>query len=478
MWIRIVMATTAIIGPILFFLAHTFPKKNIRLPFRYIVSLVLLMVTTVIFSLPPLVFHSIHYPGGEPTPIPGVGIPLFFVDFVGLIILSIIVLIRKYVKATGVEKRQFLLFLSGVFATFSLMAVTTVISVVIFKTSSTVFLGPIVPIFLMSFIAYGILHGNIFNTKVIATKLFVVIILIVLTAKVFFVESILGLLVDLFVLCNMVFFGNLLVTSVQREVREKEKTEKLASSLEAANLRLQEIDRQKTEFLSIASHQLRTPLSILKGYIELIQDGAYGKTTKKMLGVLDDMDQSNERLVKLVDEFLDITRIEQGRAKFVFEQKSINDLIADVVKELYQRAKDKGLEIVWKANAGITDICMDEEKVRHVIFNYIDNAIKYSETGKIQVSVAREDDGISVTVRDNGIGFEQEDQVNFFQKFYRGENVKGTNVNGTGLGIYVCRKFIEAHGGNVWAKSPGKGNGAEFGFWIPLKKDVEAHTGG
>lgn len=242
----------------------------------------------------------------------------------------------------------------------------------------------------------------------------------------------------------------------------------LARSLEKANLRLQETDRQKTEFLSIASHQLRTPLSIFKGFIELFKDGAYGKTTVKMVQTLDEMDESNEHLVKLVDEFLDITRIEQGRVKYDFIECNLTDLTGAVIKEMQERAETKKLKLAWRQPATPIKIKCDEEKIHHVIFNFVDNAIKYSEAGNIVVSVHDENGGVAVRVKDQGIGFGKVDEANFFQKFYRGENVRGTNVNGTGLGLYVCRKFIEAHQGKVWAKSAGLGKGSEFGFWIPL----------
>ncbi len=234
----------------------------------------------------------------------------------------------------------------------------------------------------------------------------------------------------------------------------------------SANLRLQELDKQKTEFLSIASHQLRTPLSIIKGYVELIKDGAYGEPSKELLETLGNIDETNERLVKLVEEFLDISRIEQGRTKFSFADHAIEDVVDSVIKELFERSKDKKLTLEWKRTE-IGQSVMDEEKIRHVVFNFVDNAIKYSEQGTIRVTATAEEGGIVVRVKDNGLGFNKEDEVNFFQKFYRGENVKTVNVGGTGLGLYVCRKFIENHGGRVWAKSEGLGKGGEFGFWIP-----------
>ena len=99
-------------------------------------------------------------------------------------------------------------------------------------------------------------------------------------------------------------------------------------------------------------------------------------------------------------------------------------------------------------------------------------AIKYSEKGDIKILLTKESGGVAMRVKDGGIGFEKNDEVNFYQKFYRGENVKNTNVNGTGLGLYVCRKFIEGHGGRVWAKSPGLNKGSEFGFWVPASQPL------
>ena len=255
---------------------------------------------------------------------------------------------------------------------------------------------------------------------------------------------------------------------MHKEVEEREKLQVVTHELEKANAQLKELDRQKTDFLSIAAHQLRTPLSIINGYVELIGDGAYGKVTKATKDILHNMDESNGHLVKLIDEFLNITRIEQGRTKFDFAEHDMVKLIDGVVAELSDRAKQNGLTLVW-ARAKLPTIVYDEEKVRHVVFNFVDNAIKYTTAGDIAVTALAENDGVSVRVRDKGFGFGPIDQANFFQKFYRGENVKNTNVNGTGLGLYVCRKFIESHGGHVWAKSPGLKKGSEFGFWIPLK---------
>ncbi len=318
---------------------------------------------------------------------------------------------------------------------------------------------------------YAVSRHHLLRIRIVGTEILVGLANFVIVTEIFIARSVRELMLRIIFAVLIFAISILLILSIEKEVNRREEISKLAVSLEKANFRLQELDRQKTEFLSIASHQLRTPLSIIKGYIELIMDGAYGKTSKKLRQTLTDMDESNERLVKLVDEFLDITRIEQGRTKFSFDTHNMEELITSVIDELRDRGEDKGLKIIWKLQkTGKKNVYMDDEKVRHVIFNFVDNAIKYTPKGKVTVTYNVEKNGMAVRVNDTGLGFGREDEANFFQKFYRGKNVEGSNVNGTGLGIYVCRKFIEAHGGRVWAKSEGAGKGGEFGFWIPLRK--------
>ncbi|PIT87919.1 MAG: hypothetical protein COU31_00335 [Candidatus Magasanikbacteria bacterium CG10_big_fil_rev_8_21_14_0_10_40_10] len=470
-WIRLVMFICSFIGPTVLLLAHTFPHDNFKLKKKFLIPLIFLLVASAYASITDLVFRSIEYPAGVPMPIAGKGVLIFFLDFVGLFILSFIILLFKYRRSNGQEKKQNQYFILGVIATFSFMAISTVISVVIFKTSATVFLGPLSSVMLMTFVAYAIFKHKLFKIQMIATEVLVFLLIIVIILEGFVAGSI-GILIYKIIFAILVgFVGFLLVKSVREEIERRDEVARLAHSLKKANLRLKELDQQKTEFLSIASHQLRTPLSVIKSYVAMILDGDYGRINKNVKQVLQDMEKSNERLVKLIDNFLDISRIEQGRTKFIFIELDLCSMVQSVIEELKQRAADKGLKIDWQAKAcPTTKIMGDEEKIRHVIYNFIDNAIKYSEHGDIRVIMSPESNGFAVKIKDHGLGFGQIDQANFFQKFYRGENVKGINVNGTGLGLYVCRKFIEAHHGRIWGHSQGKDKGSEFGFWVPVKQ--------
>lgn len=388
---------------------------------------------------------------------------------VSLFIIYGIYFVREYRNANVIFRNQIKLIMTGVWITALIAALVSFVLPVFGITRLNTLDSPS-SIFFIFFSVYSIIKYKFLDIKVITAEVFAALLVILNFINFVNAKNSDERVESLFVFVATLIFGILLVRSVDGEIKRREEVTKLAHSLEKANLRLQELDRQKTDFLSIASHQLRTPLSIAKGYLELLTDGAYGKISPESKEILKQMDESNEHLVKLVDEFLDITRIEQGRTKFTFEDKNIVDLINGVVKELKDRAGAKKLPIVWKTSKEKKVINMDDEKIRHVVFNFIDNAIKYSDKGKIHVSWLSEKNGVAVRVKDNGFGFEKEDEVNFYQKFYRGKNVEGTNVGGTGLGLYVCRKFIEAHGGYVWAHSAGMGKGSEFGFWIPGKR--------
>ena len=187
--------------------------------------------------------------------------------------------------------------------------------------------------------------------------------------------------------------------------------------------------------------------------------------------VLSNIDVSNERLIKLVDEFLNVSRIEQGRTNYRFADMDVVALVKDIMAELEEKAHPKGISLVYasKSKKFGLQIVGDEDKLRHAIYNFVDNAIKYSpEQTKVHIIVEPEAHGIAIRVRDSGVGMDQKDLANLFQKFYRSPHVM-RDFQGTGLGLFVVRQFIEAHGGHVWADSKGVGKGSEFGFWIPLK---------
>lgn len=431
--------------------------------------LIIFYIISFLFSISN--FTKYFVVGVEPRlyfkfwPIPGVLYTPFLIFFATHVLLASVLLFSKFIKTKHTEeKMQTGLLLLGLCIAF-------------IGGSSNYPLWYNIPILpwgnglvtvYVILTVYAIMKYRFMDIRVVFAELFTGLMIIIFSVDVVLSKTLTEFVFRLFALIVMIIFGVLLIRSVRKEIKRREQVMDLAKSLEEANISLRKLDQQKTEFLSIASHQLRTPLSILNGYIELLKDGAYGKVKRPMGDVLKNMDESNTRLVNLVDEFLNITRIEQGRIKYDFLEHDLSEVVDSVVDEISNRAKQKGILIVWRKPSRPVKIIFDEEKIRNVILNYVDNALKYSEDGKVVITVKENNTGVLFQIDDEGVGFDRVDEVNLFQKFYRGENVRGTNVNGTGLGLYVCSKFVEAHHGRVWAKSAGLKKGSEFGFWLPF----------
>jgi signal transduction histidine kinase len=241
----------------------------------------------------------------------------------------------------------------------------------------------------------------------------------------------------------------------------KEATE----ALTRANKKLTELDALKTEFLSIASHQLRTPLAVIKGYAGMMEQGMLGRMNERQRGALAKVSTSTQELIALVQHLLDISRIETGRLVVNLAPVDMVRIAQDVTEFLRPRALEKGLPIHVSAHGPIWARA-DEEKVKEIVMNYLDNAIKYADRGRVSIRVAREARVVHVAVHDVGHGLTAADQAHLFEKFTRGSASKHTKVS-TGLGLYVCRRLAEAMGGRVWAQSAGRGKGSTFHLELP-----------
>lgn len=325
-------------------------------------------------------------------------------------------------------------------------------------------------------LAYAIIRHNALDMKTISAEVFVTLIAFIFSAELFFARTTTEFLLRILALVALISFSVLLVRGVKDEVHRREEIQQLAKDLEEANARLTELDHAKSEFLSIAAHQLRTPLSVIKGYTSMMQEGDYGRVPKEMQPILDNVYNSNEHLIHLVDDFLDISRIESGRTKYEFKPLDVSAIVSDVVNELSERVKAKGLRVEVEKCDALPMVVADAEKIRHVIYNFVDNAIKYSPKGSIIIACNSTESEIQCTVTDTGIGMDETDRENLFQKFYRGRNVQGIEVNGTGLGLFVCKKFMEAHQGRIWVESSGAGKGSVFGFALLRNATLQQGT--
>jgi signal transduction histidine kinase len=486
--IRVVMAVTSLIGPVLVLLTHTFPRDEFLLKKRYSATLLVLMMASVALSLLPFVFTDLQFPNGKPIPTPGPGIIVFLLDFVGLFIASFILVWYKMHHSTGQERLQLRIFFLGIVSTFSMMGITTVISVVILKSSSVVFLGPISSIILIGAVAYAMIKYNLFNIQAAATRAFVIIISIFLFAKIFVSSSSSDTLLNAIVFITTLFFSVLLVRNVDKEIHTREKIQDLAKNLSETNWELAKkneqlriIDQRKSEFVSIVSHQLRTPITAIKGYASLLMEGTFGSIDETQKGALDKIFVSSNRLAEMVSDFLDISKIEQGTMAYTFKQVDFGKMVGGLLEEFQARAKDKKLTLEFKKGEGAPlMVIADEGKVRQIVSNVIDNSIKYTSSGGVTVSMER-DQGrgmIFCKIIDTGVGLSQDDLHHLFGKFTRGSEGSKMNTGGSGLGLYVAKKMLEAHKGNIWVDSEGINKGSTFVIALPADVSPNApHPG-
>jgi len=266
-------------------------------------------------------------------------------------------------------------------------------------------------------------------------------------------------------------FSVLLIRGVLGEVRSRERIAKMARSLEKVNIELQKLDKAKSEFISIASHQLRTPLSAIKSFISLILEDFYGPISEKVRDKMKKSLESNERLIKLVDNLLDLSRMEKGRMEFDFKKVSFQEIVENVIEEMKPQAQIKGLEFIYHSSSkGDFLVKADSDKIRQVIINLIDNAIRYTEKGKVKVNLRRTDQEVIFSIKDTGIGILSEERKYLFKRFARGKKVSRIWTEGVGLGLYVARLIVEAHHGQIGGDSEGEGKGSHFWVKLPVLK--------
>lgn len=239
----------------------------------------------------------------------------------------------------------------------------------------------------------------------------------------------------------------------------------LYSEIKMANEKLESQDKLKTEFLSLASHQLRSPLTAIKGYSSMILEGSYGPISNDaQKEAVSRVFQSSLNLAKVVDDLLNISKIEQGGMKYEFAMVDVEKLAKELSNEFALAVASKKLTLDFSIDGNEPYLVKaDLIKLRQVFLNFIDNSIKYTKEGFVHVKVSKnkEKNLVTFSVTDSGMGMTEETKAKLFQKFSRGEG-GSVNAGGSGLGLYLAKEIIDAHGGRVWVESPGIGLGSTF----------------
>lgn len=250
----------------------------------------------------------------------------------------------------------------------------------------------------------------------------------------------------------------------------QQKIDEATKELRASNAQLRRLDEVKDEFISMASHQLRTPLTSVKGYIDMVLEGDAGEVSPMQRRFLSEAFVSSERMVHLINDFLNVSRLQTG--KFVVEKRpnNLKKIVLEELESLHVNAEGRSLAFRFSSKGRLPDLMLDEAKIRQVVMNFADNALYYSKPDTtIEVALVTDAKEVTFTVKDTGIGVPEEEQDHLFTKFYRASNARKQRPDGTGVGLYLAKRVVTAHGGKIIFKSK-ENTGSTFGFSLPLER--------
>ena len=299
------------------------------------------------------------------------------------------------------------------------------------------------------------------NMKFVAPILLTITICVILFIKLFTSYSPMDLIINSSALVLMIIFGIVYFKNFVNKKPEKDEYSEL-------NRKLKTLDEQKDEFISMVAHELRAPMTAIKGYVSMVMEGDAGKISEKARRFLADANNINDRLIRLVNNMLNVSRIEEGKMAFQMEHENLSHVVRAVFSQFSPEAHRKGLEYTLSIPTHIKDkVNVDPDRIQEVIGNLISNAVKYTDKGFVNISLSQPNGKVvRVEVRDSGPGIPEDELDKLFKKFHRIETNVG-KTTGTGLGLYISKLLVEKFNGTIGLKSK-FGKGSTFWFELPL----------
>ncbi len=342
-WIRLVIFFAAPHAVFFWLFVYNFPHRNLIIKRIWFFVLLFILGVTMVLTMTSFIFSQVEIRNESVVPVPGPLMPLFALIVLSSLVSALIILIFKYKSALNIERRQWGLMLLGTSLSYVLIIVTNFLLVILFRNTDFVPLGPVFMLPTFVCMSYALLRYHLFNFKAIAVEIFTFVILSISLFEVFVSRSTSEIILRIVLFVLFFIFSILLIRGVLREVEQRERLAELNKKLQVAYDEVERLSRAKSEFISIDSHQLRTPLTAIKGYISMILEGSYGKVVERARIPMENVYKSNERLINLVNDLLSISRIESGKMEFEPEKASIEEIIEGVVGDLGITAEKKNV---------------------------------------------------------------------------------------------------------------------------------------
>src|SRR3989344_270922 len=472
---RILYFTAAIIPIVFLYFTFVFPNETFSFKGwqKYLLPVPFLLIL-LISLLPDVLIQETKFPSmGEREIVFNQFYHVIYALYiVGYFSWGYLNLLLKLISNKGVIRAQIIYIIIGTLVSTMIGVVTNLIMPFLGIFTLNWF-GQIATVVMIASISYAILKLHLFNVKVIATEVLTFFIWFLILLRMLTTESLTDKVINGFLLLFAIIFGVLLIRTIIKEVQTRERIEGLVKDLAKANEHLREMEQQKSEFVSIASHQLRTPLTAIKGYASMILEGSFGALNEQARDAVEKLFKSSQRLVGLVEDFLTVSRIERGKMEFNFAVVDIQKIVTDTAENINPEARDKGIALTVQVEQnGAFNVRGDGPKLVQVLNNIIDNAIKFTTKGFVRILLTRDNDArkIRISVSDTGAGMDFNTILHLFKRFDeemtsdRGRNV---GMSPGGLGLYVSHQIIKAHGGTIWAQSEGLGKGSTFFVELP-----------
>ena len=450
---------------------YVFPKEITVFSRSY--KFVLLPMTAIgsLLTLTPWAIEKINQLPSDGSGAPdvlGPVMPVFGILVSVLITAGITLLVKKMLASRDTVRTQYRLILIGTIITFSCYIAFNFVLPVFFDTIIFIPLGAFFTFPFVAFTSYAVIKHKLMNVKVISSEILVFVLSVVSLLQVLLSTGLNAIIFRSMVFILVLVFGMLLIRSVVREVKQREQLQILDKQLEEANKQLKALDRARAEFISLVSHQMRTPPSTIKWYLASILEGDFGETSKDLHDALERLNITNNAQISLIEDLLNVSRIERGKMEFTYAETDIVKLTEISVQVLLPAAVTKNLKLIFKKpSVKIPLLTIDKEKVRQVINNLIDNAIKYTRSGSVTVEVKKTSGEVRVSVADTGKGIRPEEAGRIFDKFGRAKD-SSNYAAGLGLGLFVAKVIMAQHHGKIWAESAGEGKGSKFSIALPI----------
>lgn len=470
-FVKIAWIATPILFILLYFLVLYYldKEKEYKILSLAVLFSGVIMVLTMGFT--DLVVKEIEFIGIDLTIIYGKGM----IPFLGIVFFfmcaSLYLLFKEYVRCLPKERIRIEYLLVGIFIFYLANVIFNIVFPIVFKIVYLYWIGDYSSIVLLGFIAYAIVRRDLFGIKVILATLLVSLITLLLGLDIFiFTQEIASKLYKGLVLVVFLYFGYLLIRSVLKEIESRERIKKAYDIEKKAREQIEELTEAKTQFIMATQHHLRTPLTSMIGYLDLIFGGTYGKVPAKIKQALLKFESSTKRLIRVVNELLDISQFQLGKEVVSLEPGTdILPILKEVIEELQFEVEYRGLYLKLQKIGKLPKIKADSEKLKVGLFNIVDNAIKYTRKGGITVVLQKIGANVRISVKDTGIGLDSEKAKALFKSaFVRGKEAKKVYGFGRGIGVYITGHIIKAHHGKIWAESEGEGKGSTFFIELPI----------